>query len=67
MHHHEENDQEDSETLNVGMKGVGSKGGHFSRDIMQENERETGVNNLKTTLASTERNTLNFSFCLKLT
>jgi hypothetical protein len=41
---------------------VGIKGGHSSPDLMQENERATGVNNLKIMQASAERNTLNFSF-----
>jgi hypothetical protein len=61
MHHHEENDPVDSETFDVGMRGVGIKGGHSSPDLMQENERATGVNNLKILQASAEVHT-QFSF-----
>jgi hypothetical protein len=61
MHHHEENDHVDFETFNVGMRGVGIKGGHSSLDIMQENERATGVNNLKIMQASAEVH-IQFSF-----
>jgi hypothetical protein len=57
MHHHEENDPVDSETFNVGLWV--SKVGTIP-DQMQENERATGVSNLKIVQASTERNTLNF-------
>jgi hypothetical protein len=63
MHPRDKNDPVDSETFYVGIRGVGIKGGHSSLDLIQENEeneRATGVNNLKIMQASTEINTLNF-------